>query len=79
MSIWLLFGDKLTFAIKAHKTLTHEINSSLWENEAKTYLSAIDPLLQAGRLEAILFQFPYSFKYNIENRTYLDRLFPPAL
>ena len=31
-------GDTLTFAIKAHKTLTHEINPSLWENEAKTYL-----------------------------------------
>jgi uncharacterized protein YecE (DUF72 family) len=40
----------------------------------KTYLNAIEPMLAAGRLEAVLFQFPYSFKYDIENRTYLDRL-----
>jgi len=67
-------GDKLTFSIKAHKTLTHEVNPSQWEGEAKTYLNAIDPMLVAGRLEAVLFQFPYSFGYNPENRTYLDKL-----
>jgi len=67
-------GSTLSFAIKAHKTLTHEINPSLWENEAKTYLTAIDPLLKAERLEAVLFQFPYSFKYEDGNRRYLDKL-----
>lgn len=67
-------GDKLTFAIKAHKTLTHEINPGQWEGEAKTYLNAIEPMLSAGRLEAVLFQFPYSFKYEDENRRYLDKL-----
>ena len=67
-------GDKLTFSIKAHKTLTHEINPSLWEGEATTYLNAIEPLVSAGRLEAVLFQFPYSFKYEDENRRYLDKL-----
>jgi uncharacterized protein YecE (DUF72 family) len=67
-------GESLTFAIKAHKTLTHEINPSLWEDEAKTYLSAVEPLMAANRLEAVLFQFPYSFKYEDDNRRYLDRL-----
>jgi uncharacterized protein YecE (DUF72 family) len=67
-------GDKLTFSIKAHKTLTHEINPSLWGEEAKTYLKAIEPALGAGRLEAVLFQFPYSFQYTPDNRRYLDKL-----
>ena len=30
-------GPKLRFSIKAHKTLTHEINPDQWEGEAKTY------------------------------------------
>jgi len=67
-------GSKLSFSIKAHRTLTHEINPSLWEGEAKTYLAAIEPLIEAGRLEAVLFQFPYSFQYTPENRRYLDKL-----
>jgi len=67
-------GQSLTFAIKAHKTLTHEINSSQWESEAKTFITALEPLLGANRLEAVLFQFPYSFKYEDDNRRYLDRL-----
>jgi uncharacterized protein YecE (DUF72 family) len=64
----------LTFSIKAHKTLTHEVNSTQWEGEAKTYKDAIKPLIDAGRLEAILFQFPYSFHYTDDNRRYLDKL-----
>ena len=67
-------GPGLTFSIKAHQTLTHTINPAQWENEAKTYIAAIEPMLEAGRLEAVLFQFPYSFQYTPENRTYLDRL-----
>jgi uncharacterized protein YecE (DUF72 family) len=31
-------------------------------------------MLAAGRLEAVLFQFPYSFNYIPENRAYLDKL-----
>ena len=67
-------GPGLTFAIKAHKTLTHEINPDRWEGEAKTYMTAIEPVLEAKRLEAVLFQFPYSFRYSDENRRYLDKL-----
>jgi uncharacterized protein YecE (DUF72 family) len=70
----LAASGALSFAIKAHRTLTHEINPSGWEGEAKAYLAAIEPLRDAGRLEAVLFQFPYSFQYTPENRRYLDRL-----
>jgi len=67
-------GETLTFAIKAHKTMTHEINPSMWQNEANIYLKAIEPVLEAGRLEAVLFQFPYSLHYTDDNRRYLDSL-----
>ena len=67
-------GPDLSFSIKAHRTLTHDIDPSQWEGEAKTYLEAIQPLLEARRLETVLFQFPYSFHYTDENRRYLDKL-----
>jgi uncharacterized protein YecE (DUF72 family) len=67
-------GPNLSFAIKAHQTLTHKIDANKWEEEAKTYLTAIEPMLEEKRLEAVLFQFPYSFHYTPENRRYLDKL-----
>jgi len=67
-------GGNITFAIKAHKSLTHEVKAGQWEDEAKAYIEAIEPMRKAGRLEAVLFQFPYSFRYTPENRRYLDEL-----
>ena len=67
-------GPDLTFAIKATDTLTHMIDPAKWRDEAKTYLTAIEPMLTAGRLEAVLFQFPYSFHYADNNRKYLNNL-----
>ena len=67
-------GPSLTFSIKAHQTMTHKIDAYKWKDETKTYLASIEPLLKAGRLEAVLFQFPYSFHYTPDNRRYLDRL-----
>ncbi|MFP3043372.1 DUF72 domain-containing protein [Treponema primitia] len=64
-------GSDLTFAMKAHQTLTHKINPATWKGDAETYREAIEPVLQARRLEAVLFQFPYSFHYTPENRRYL--------
>jgi len=67
-------GDRLTFSVKAYRTLTHNIDPSMWENEAKNFIKGIEPLLNANRLEAVLFQFPDTFDYSPENRTYLDKL-----
>ena len=67
-------APELTFAIKAHQSLTHKIDGSKWKDQAKTYIQAIGPLREKGRLEAVLFQFPYSFHYEAENRRYLGRV-----
>jgi len=40
------------------------IDACKWEEEAKTYLTAIELLIEAGRLDAVLFQFLYSFNYH---------------
>jgi uncharacterized protein YecE (DUF72 family) len=67
-------GDRLTFSIKAHQTLTHKIEPTEWKNEAGKFIAAIEPLREAGRLEAVLFQFPFSFHYIDDNRVYLGKL-----
>jgi uncharacterized protein YecE (DUF72 family) len=73
-------GPGLSFSIKAFQELTHKVDPAKWSDVAKQYLEAIAPLREAapghprGRLEAVLFQFPYSFHYEAENRRYLDKL-----
>jgi uncharacterized protein YecE (DUF72 family) len=73
-------GPNLSFSIKAFQELTHKVDPAKWTDVAKQYLDAIAPLREAapgfpgGRLEAVLFQFPYSFHYEPETRRYLDKL-----
>jgi uncharacterized protein YecE (DUF72 family) len=67
-------GPDLTFSIKAHQTLTHKIAPDGWEDEAKAFLEALEPLQRDKRLDAVLFQFPFSFHYDTKNRRYLDKL-----
>lgn len=63
---------KVTFAIKAHRTMTHERVASALEHEQ--FQEAIRPLREADCLGAVLTQFPYSFRQSEENRAYLKRL-----
>jgi uncharacterized protein YecE (DUF72 family) len=67
-------APELTFAIKAHQSLTHKIDSAKWKDEANAYIKAIEPLRESGRLEAVLFQFPFSFHYEDDNRRYLGKI-----
>ena len=67
-------GLSFGVSIKASQTLTRNVNPARWEEEAKTCLAAVEPLQRAGLLEALLFQFPYSFHYISGNRRYLDKL-----
>ena len=64
----------LTYAIKAHESLTHTVEASTWRMQAKTYRTAISALEQQGVLRAVLFQFPFSFHYDPDRRKYLDQL-----
>ena len=62
-----------TFAVKAHRSMTHEIGES-WEKDIDSFRSGVQPMMDAGRLAAVLLQFPYSFKYTPESRSRLAAL-----
>ncbi len=64
---------RVNFSIKAHRLLTHEI-SSLWKTEAQVFKNALKLMNQKNLLSSILFQFPQSFHYDIDNRFYLSYL-----
>ena len=69
----------VTFAIKAHRSMTHERTAG--EGDLAAFEEALAPLREAGVLGAVLAQFPQSFHQTEENRAYLkrlvDRLGPP--
>ena len=64
---------RVQFSIKASSLLTHEITPR-WNDAALEFKDAIAPLAQRGKLCAVLFQFPQSFRYTDGNRIYLARL-----
>lgn len=66
-------NEGFLFSIKAHKSLTHERDEKGLKN-AGQFKENIYPLIDSKRIGAILFQFPYSFHYTVENRKYLDVL-----
>lgn len=67
-------GDDFQFTIKGHKSLTHEGDAVTVKRDAELFKRGIDPLFAAGKLAAVLMQFPFSFHYNDVNRTYVDTL-----
>lgn len=61
------------FSVKAHGSLTHEREAES-TGYAEKFRLALKPIEEAGKLGAVLFQFPYSFRNTPENRGYLARL-----
>jgi|UniRef100_A0A7V6DPG8 uncharacterized protein YecE (DUF72 family) len=60
------------FTAKLLNIFTHE--RQLPDREVGEFQSGLLPLLHAGRLGALLAQFPYSFHHTEENRAYLAEL-----
>lgn len=61
------------FTAKLHQIFTHERGKATAEDE-RAFREGIDPLHEAGKLGALLVQFPWSFKNTNEERTYMNRL-----
>ncbi|NIM00786.1 MAG: DUF72 domain-containing protein [Acidobacteria bacterium] len=61
------------FAAKAHRSWTHEIEADLRAAVVET-LAGLHPLHDAGRLGAILVQFPQRFHWNPGNADHVERL-----
>src|SRR5205807_3120384 len=60
------------FTAKFYKVFTHERGKATNEDE-KAFREGVDPLAEAGKLGAVLMQFPWSFKNDREERTYLNQ------
>jgi uncharacterized protein YecE (DUF72 family) len=60
------------FSAKLWQGFTHETHTSA--NDAAAFRQAMAPLYEAGRLGAVLMQFPYRFHHTPDNREYLRRL-----
>jgi len=63
---------KLEFSVKAHKSMTHERTAG--RADIAQFQDAIAPLRDAGKLGAVLAQFPSSFAQTTENRAYIKHL-----
>ena len=66
-------NPRFKFTAKLYRNFTHA-RESLSEADEGTFKNGLAPLVEAGRLGAILLQFPYSFHNKEENLTYLKDL-----
>jgi uncharacterized protein YecE (DUF72 family) len=67
------FPDFL-FAIKLHQVFTHN-RKDFSQKDVDEFKLGIEPLITAGKLAAILLQFPWSFANTVANMNYLIKLF----
>jgi len=61
------------FTAKLHKVFTHR-RARLTDADEPAFRAGIDPLMEAGKLGALLIQFPWSFRNEPEERIYLNQL-----
>jgi uncharacterized protein YecE (DUF72 family) len=66
-------NPNFVFTAKLFRSFTHERGKATGEDE-KLFREGMDPLMEAGKLGAVLVQFPWSFKNDIEERNYLNVL-----
>jgi uncharacterized protein YecE (DUF72 family) len=62
-----------TFTAKLHRVFTHERGKAIAKDE-KEFREGMAPLVKAGKLGALLLQFPWSFKNTDDDRLYLSKL-----
>lgn len=66
--------EGFAFTAKVHQSFTHGEDGEAGPAEARAFLEALAPLREAGRLAALLLQFPWSFRDGPESRRRLARL-----
>jgi len=62
-----------TFTAKLHRLFTHERGKATAQDE-RQFREGMEPLAAAGKLGALLIQFPWSFKNTDEERQYVFKL-----
>jgi uncharacterized protein YecE (DUF72 family) len=59
------------FLAKAWQRFTHERSAPWTQTELELFMNGLAPLRDAGKLEMVLFQFPWSFRNESRNRDWL--------
>ncbi len=73
--LWLrqvAHNTQFKFTARLHRRFTHD--RLLVESEVAEFAAGLRPLRDAGRLGALLMQFPWSYRFTAENRDHLIRL-----
>jgi uncharacterized protein YecE (DUF72 family) len=64
-----------TFIVKGPRSMTHDRDlSGAFPTDWDTFISAVEPLREAEKLDGILLQFPYAFRYGRASLDYLKRV-----
>jgi uncharacterized protein YecE (DUF72 family) len=66
---------RFRFTAKLWRRFTHERDTAWTPEEVREARAGLDVLAEQGRLGAVLLQFPWSFKREPDNQTWLERLF----
>jgi uncharacterized protein YecE (DUF72 family) len=66
-------NPNFVFTAKLFRAFTHDRGKGTAEDE-RLFREGLDPLMEAGKLSAVLVQFPWSFKNETESRHYLNQL-----
>ena len=69
-------SESFLFVVKAFRGMTHEFKKNSSTAQKKLFgefLHGLNPLITAGKLGAVLAQFPYSFYPTRDNLNYLQR------
>ena len=64
---------EFSFTAKLNRIFTHDRGKAT-EKDEKEFHDGIEPMAKAGKLGALLLQFPWSFKNTDEDRLYLTKL-----
>jgi uncharacterized protein YecE (DUF72 family) len=67
-------NPRFVFSAKLWQRFTHDRSRDWGEKEVNLFRASLAPLYEAGRLRAVLLQFPWRFRRSRENRVYLARL-----
>jgi uncharacterized protein YecE (DUF72 family) len=67
-------NPRFMFALKLWQRFTHDRESWPSESETRQVTEGLAPLADAGKIGAVLIQFPWSFKRTPENREWLARV-----
>jgi uncharacterized protein YecE (DUF72 family) len=66
--------DDFLYTAKLWERFTHQREEHWIKDEVQVFRDGMAPLVEAGRLGALLLQFPWSFRYNAHSESWLSDL-----